>query len=176
VALTSRRGARRVGRVLDRSAGWVLRRARSSRTVAFTPWLTSTQSSCRTVVHRSWARLTLGMVLYTGLLLALLVACLSTTGAALALPVVLVGFAVERLLTLAGLTPGGAGVVEVGLSGVLVLLGGSAAAVVPGVLLYRALTFGLEIPVGGTALAGWFVVRRRKLRRELRTGAAGGAG
>ncbi|MFC6345406.1 hypothetical protein ACFP8W_25705, partial [Nocardioides hankookensis] len=61
----------------------------------------------------------------------------------------------------AGLTPGGAGVVEVGLTGALIGLGGAAASVVAGVLLYRALTYGLEIPVGGAGLAVWLWLRRR---------------
>ena len=72
----------------------------------------------------------------------------------------LVGFAAERLLTLAGLTPGGAGLVEVGLAGLLVALGGDPVAVVSGVLLYRLFTFGLEIPVGGVSLAAWLWLRR----------------
>lgn len=67
----------------------------------------------------------------------------------------LVGFTSERLLTLIPLTPGGAGVVEVGLAGTLLLFGGDPAGVVAGVLLYRLLTFALEIPVGGATLAGW---------------------
>lgn len=164
-ALTSARAARSVGGLVDRGVGAALRVVGSRRRVAVTEALVETQAACHAVVTHGWGRLTLGMTLYTGLLLALLVACLSLTGSALPLSVVLVGFTVERLLTLAGITPGGAGVVELGLTGVLLLLGGSAAAVVPGVLLYRALTFGLEIPVGGTALVGWLLLRRRTLRR-----------
>lgn len=175
-ALTSARAAVRVGTALDRMVRALPRRRGSPRTTDLTGWLVRTQMSCCDVVARGWARLTLGMLLYTALLLALLVACLSVTGAGLALPVVLVGFMVERLLTLAGLTPGGAGVVELGLTGVLLLLGGSPASVVPGVLLYRALTFALEIPVGGSALLGWLVLRHRALRRDASASAFAGVG
>jgi uncharacterized membrane protein YbhN (UPF0104 family) len=101
------------------------------------------------------------MGLYTCSLLILLWGCLALTGAGLSPAAVLVGLAVERLLTLAVLTPGGTGVVEVGLTGSLLLLGGAPAGVVAGVLLYRALTFGLEIPVGGLTLLGWGWSRRR---------------
>lgn len=108
------------------------------------------------VVGSAWGRLSLGIVLYTALLFVLLATCLHFTGASVALSVVLLAFCAERLATLVPITPGGLGVVEVGLVGALMLAPGAAAAgVAGGVLLYRALTFGLEIPVGGVLLAGW---------------------
>jgi uncharacterized membrane protein YbhN (UPF0104 family) len=108
------------------------------------------------VVGSAWRRLSAGMVLYTLLLFALLVASLAVTGAGVPLSVVLLAFCAERLATLVGLTPGGLGLVEVGLAGALMLApGADAAGVAAGTLLYRALTFGLEIPVGGALLAGW---------------------
>jgi len=107
-------------------------------------------------VAGGWRRLTVGMGLYTLLLFALLVSCLTVTGAGVGLGIVLLAFCAERLATLAGLTPGGLGLVEVGLAGALMLApGADAAGVAAGTLLYRALTFGLEIPVGWVLLAGW---------------------
>ncbi len=114
------------------------------------------------LVATAWHRLALGMVAYTTLLFVLLAACLSVAGAGVPLDVVLLGFCVERLATLAGLTPGGLGLVEVGLAAALLLApGADASGVATGALLYRALTFGLEIPVGGLLLAGWTWRRRR---------------
>lgn len=114
-----------------------------------------------TTVTAGWGRMTLGMSLYTALLFALLVASLAVTGAGVSLPFVLLAFCVERLATLAGLTPGGLGLVEVGLAGALMLApGASGVGVAAGALVYRALTFGLEIPVGGLLLAGWTWRRR----------------
>jgi putative heme transporter len=108
------------------------------------------------LVATAWYRLTLGMVAYTALLFALLTACLSVAGAEVPLGIVLLAFCVERLTTLAGLTPGGLGVVEVGLAATLLLApGADPAGIATGAVLYRALTFGLEIPVGGVLLAGW---------------------
>jgi putative heme transporter len=137
-------GLRRLGRVTDVEAA-----------------LVEVQQGCSRVVRSSWLRLSLGVGLYAGSLGLLLGACLWLTGAGVPPVVVLVGLAVERMLTLAGLTPGGAGIVEVGLTGVLLVLGGDPAGVVAGVLLYRAITFGLEIPVGGAGLAAWLWSRRR---------------
>jgi uncharacterized membrane protein YbhN (UPF0104 family) len=104
----------------------------------------------------AWRRLTVGMALYTVLLFALLASTLAVTGARVPVAVVFLAFCAERLATLAGLTPVGLGLVELGLAGALMLApGASAVGVGSGVLLYRALTFGLEIPVGGLLLAGW---------------------
>ena len=172
VAVLSRASAASwIGGLLERCVLGLLRIVRSPRRVRLRPALIDLQASCSSLVRTRWMRLSLGMVLYTTLLFVLLWACLAVTGAALAPPVVLVGFAIERLLTLAGLTPGGAGVVEVGLTGALVALGGAPASVVAGVLLYRALTYGLEIPVGGVGLAVWLWLRRGA-RTEAVTGEA----
>ena len=62
------------------------------------------------------------------------------------------------------LTPGAAGIVEVGLTATLLAFPGSALGVTSGVLLYRLITFGLEIPVGGLTLAGWWWSRRARGR------------
>jgi uncharacterized membrane protein YbhN (UPF0104 family) len=69
--------------------------------------------------------------------------------------VVLAAFAVERILSMVVITPGATGVVEVGMTGVLVALRVDATAAAAGVLLYRAFTFGMEIPVGGLSMLAW---------------------
>ncbi len=108
------------------------------------------------VVRAGWRRLSLGMAAYTLLLFALLQTCLGVTGAGVMWQVGLLAFCVERLATLVGLTPGGLGLVEVGLAGALALSpGADPAGTAAGVLVYRSLTFGLEIPVGALLLAGW---------------------
>jgi uncharacterized membrane protein YbhN (UPF0104 family) len=119
------------------------------------------RSSAARVVVTAWRRLSAGMALYTALLFALLLACLEVASAGVPWQIVLVAFCAERLATLVGLTPGGVGLVEVGLAGALMLAPGAApSGVAAGVLLYRALTFGLEIPVGGLLLACWTWQRR----------------
>lgn len=160
-SISSAQAAARVGAAADFGLNAILRRFGSRRRVALKCLLVDTQHSCRRVIASGWARLSLGMVLYTGLLYILLSSCLHLAGAGVGPGAIVAGFTVERLLTLATITPGGAGVVEVGLSGVLLLLGGDPAGVVAGVLLYRLLTFGFEIPVGGTGLAAWLWLHRR---------------
>jgi len=154
--LSSPSAADRAGRCADRVLGSRLR-GRSCRVA-----LVRLQADTSLVIRTRWRRLSLGMVMYTALLFALLLGCLTATGAGLGVTAVLAGFTVERLLTLAGLTPGGAGVVEVGLATTLLAFPGSPVGVALGVLLYRALTFGLEIPVGGITLAAWLWSRHHR--------------
>jgi putative heme transporter len=69
----------------------------------------------------------------------------------------LAAFAFVRLLTVLPITPGGAGITEIGLVGTLA--GGAghghAAQVTAAVLLYRAVTYLLPIPVGAIACLAW---------------------
>jgi uncharacterized protein (TIRG00374 family) len=73
---------------------------------------------------------------------------------------VLAVFAFARLATAIPLTPGGAGVVEAVLIGGLVTAGGAKPQVVAAVLVYRALTWLLPIPIGVVCFLWW---RRRSL-------------
>ena len=73
---------------------------------------------------------------------------------------VLGAFAFVRLATALPITPGGLGVVELGLSAALTVAGGPEAPVVASVLVYRALTYALQLPLG--AFSG-VVLRRRRM-------------
>ncbi|MGH2734615.1 MAG: lysylphosphatidylglycerol synthase domain-containing protein [Actinomycetota bacterium] len=67
----------------------------------------------------------------------------------------LAAFAFVRLLSALPITPGGLGVVELGLTASLVAAGGEEALVVAAVLVYRLLTFVLPIPVGALSYFLW---------------------
>jgi putative heme transporter len=66
-------------------------------------------------------------------------------------------FAFSRLLTALPLTPGGVGVIDLGYIGGLVAVGGDAdrAPIVAAVLLFRVLTYGIQIPIGGFTYLIW---------------------
>ncbi len=129
--------------------------------------------SARVAVVR-WRRLSAGMALYTALLFVLLLLCLTASGAGVPIGYAFLAFCGERLLTLIGLTPGAIGFVEVGLAGMLMLAPDvHGPGVAAGVLLYRLLTFGIEIPVGGALLAVW-LWRTGPDRRAARGGSAVG--
>ncbi len=153
VLLTASRGlGARLAARAERSArpgGWLL----VTRALAGADQVSSLS---RATFGRSWSRLSTGMCLYTVLLLVLLAACLRIVGAGVPIALIVAAFSVERLLTLVGITPAGFGVVELGLAGVLMLAPAvTGPDVASGILLYRLLTVGLGIPVGGALLALW---------------------
>lgn len=116
----------------------------------------------RGLVARGWPRIAGGALAYAFLQALLLWAVLQMLGAGLGPVPVFAGFAVGRLLTLLVVTPGGVGSSEAGSAAVLVALGGDPVAVTSGIVLFSALTFALEIPVGGlTALLWWRGLGRR---------------
>lgn len=118
------------------------------------------------LVTSGWLQMSLGITGYLALQGALLTLCLHLTGAGSAWTAVLAGFAVERVLTVLPITPGGVGVADLGLVGVLLALGGDPTGIATGAVLYRAFVFALEIPVGGGALGMWLLTHRARPDRR----------
>jgi putative heme transporter len=161
--LRSERGARRVGELAGRLA------SRCLRLVGRPPvegWqLATTKFRVRTIglLRDRWAWITVVSVashlsLYLVLLLTL--RHVGVSNAAVNWAEVLAVFAFARLATAIPFTPGGLGVVEAVLIGGLVAAGGDEAKVVAAVLVYRALTWLLPIPVGVGTYLWW---RRRSI-------------
>ncbi|HET6743585.1 MAG TPA: lysylphosphatidylglycerol synthase domain-containing protein, partial [Kribbella sp.] len=152
--LADERAAAGVGGALDKVLG-VFRRTHLKRR------LPNLRLLILRLMRNGWQSMTLGMVAYLALQLALLWLCFSVLHVPLGIPVLFTALAVERLLTLVPITPGSAGVVEVGTTAALVALGGDPAGVAAGLLLFRGFTYLMEIPVGGVLLAGWSWLQRR---------------
>ena len=125
------------------------------------------------LVRHAWPRLTAGKLLYAAAQAALLWLCLAAVGTPPAASVVFAAFAVERVLSLAVVTPGATGFVELGMTAYLVRMGADPASAAAGVLLYRFFVLGMEVPVGGTLLLGW--TARQMLHRGVRGASAAGA-
>lgn len=79
-------------------------------------------------------------------------------------------FAFVRFLSAVPITPGGLGVVELGLSAALVYAGGPRAEVVAAVLVFRVLTFLIQIPFGAITYSYW--QHSSRWRREPETSSA----
>lgn len=114
------------------------------------------------LVRASWIKLTIAtLVGHASLFVVLLITLRdvgvsnSEVGWAEALAV----FAFVRLLTAIPLTPGGIGIIELGLIGGLTSAGGDHAQVVATVLVFRVLTYILPIPFGAVTYLFW---RRNK--------------
>lgn len=112
------------------------------------------------LVADGWGRMIGGKLAYSAFQAVLLWASLRMMGAEVHPAVVAAAFAVERILTMVAITPGATGIVELGMTGVLVAFNGEPAVAAAGVLLYRAFIFGMEIPVGGLSMLAWSLRRR----------------
>jgi uncharacterized membrane protein YbhN (UPF0104 family) len=129
------------------------------------------------VATRGW-RITAATAASHLCLWLVLLACLRGTGlsqAQVSWQTSLAAFAFVRLLTILPLTPGGVGITELGLVGVLAAGAGHrvSAQVAAAVLLYRAVTYLPPIPLGAAA---WLVWRRFPALSWAAKAAAGRAG
>jgi uncharacterized protein (TIRG00374 family) len=98
----------------------------------------------------------------------LLVGCLWACGVEEALMPVSLGlflYSIGRMLTIVPITPGGVGVAEVVYTAIYVAVLGEAShdTVFAGVLVYRALTWGLPLVTGAIAYLVWRVMRRKEI-------------
>ena len=173
-ALASQAIGTRLATLAEQAVARILQLVGSSRRPSFREQVAAAQQQTRGVVRRGWAQASVGVTGYILMLFALLWASLYVAGVSVPLVAIVAAFALDRLFTLGGITPGGAGLVELGIATVLLAAGGDPLAVTAGILLYRTLTFAMEIPVGGVWLAVW-EWRRGRSSRALAAGSVGGA-
>jgi uncharacterized protein (TIRG00374 family) len=124
------------------------------------------------LIGRRWVWLTLTTVLsHLALFFVLLLSLrhVSVSEADISTAQVLAVFAFGRLISALPITPGGLGVIELGYIGGLVAAGGPRPEVVAAVLLFRVLTYGVQIPLGGVTYLIW---RRKSGWRHPTAGSA----
>lgn len=134
--------------------------------------LVTTVNQIGELTRHNWTRLLPGSVLYIATQVLLLQVSLWSVGLHAAVVTVLMAAAIERLGTLIPITPGGAGIAEIGTIAWLVASGLDPAQSVAGVLLYRVFLVVMEIPVGGAFLGGWAWGRRPAARAARDRGKA----
>ncbi len=137
------------------------------------------------LIRQRWIALTLTALMgHLSLWLVLLVAvrAVGITQSQVSWVEVLAAFAFVRLISAIPITPGGLGVVELGLTAALASGESSAVAsqAAAAVLLYRALTFLLPIPIGAGCYLYWRISLRRhpggdRRSRERRQPDGGGS-
>jgi uncharacterized membrane protein YbhN (UPF0104 family) len=116
------------------------------------------------LLEHGWVPITAATLVSQLSLYLVLLGCLRAVGvsdAEVSWAQVLLVFAVARLLSIVPVTPGAAGVVEFALIAPLVAAGGDREQVTAAVLVYRALTWGLQIPVGVGCYLWWRQSQRR---------------
>jgi uncharacterized membrane protein YbhN (UPF0104 family) len=164
----SERFAGRADRALARLLAMACRLARRPRPRA-DGLLLQFRAEVAGLVTRRGLRITLATVASQVTLWLVLLGCLRASGLAqhqVPWQVSLAAFAFARLLSVLPVTPGGVGVMEVGLAGPLIagLHPAEVARVTAAVLLFRAVTYLLPIPFGGVAYVWWRRTRHPRTR------------
>lgn len=156
--MSSDRVARRSGELLGAGAS---KMARPFKRGPYDHWgsrFARFRSQSVDLVRRRWHVITLASVVSHLSLFFLLLLCLRHMGVPaedVTWTEALAAFALVRLATAIPITPGNLGIVEVGLTAALVVAGGSRSLVVAAVLLYRALSYLLQVPLGLVAYGIW---------------------
>jgi uncharacterized protein (TIRG00374 family) len=110
------------------------------------------------LLRKRWLAITVATVVsHLSLFMLLLLALrhMGVPSSAVSGPEAFAAFAVVRLVTAVPITPGNLGIVEVGLAAALVVAGGEESLVVAAVLIYRALSYLLQVPLGLVAYGIW---------------------
>jgi putative heme transporter len=158
--MRSERFALRADHVLQHAAATICRLARREAPTRIAGSLTGFRSrAAGLLAARGW-RITVTTAAAQLILWLVLLACLRVTGlsqAQVSWQTSLAAYAFVRLLTVLPLTPGGLGITELGLVGVLAPGAGprATAQVTAAVLLYRAVTYLPPIPLGAAAFLVW---------------------
>lgn len=156
--LRSERLAHRVGERVGRVAGAVRRITRKAPGPDLGESAVRFRRDAIGLIRKRWLRLTVTtLVSHLSLYLVLLLALRHVGVAENQVSWVegLAAFAFVRLVSALPITPGGLGVVELGLTAALVAAGGEEAGVVAAVLVFRALTYVLPIPIGLVLYVKW---------------------
>ncbi len=117
--------------------------------------VTDLRARINEVVGSGWLSMTLGMVGFFGFYYVLFVLIMRETGVTLPLNLLFAAFAIGRLLTAVGITPGGIGITETATSAVLVGWGADAAGATAGVVLFSIFTHLMEVPLGALGWLMW---------------------
>jgi putative heme transporter len=164
LALSSAGMARRVGNLATRIVNWSLRPVRRGPVGWDGESLARFRSRAIGLLRRRWYWLTLATLAGQLTVFLVLLASLRALGVGpdeVSVVEAFAGWSLARVLGSIPITPGGLGLVELGLTTVLAGFGGNHAGVVAAVLLYRFLTIVPTLVLGAAAAATWKRHRRR---------------
>lgn len=151
--LASERVSLAMGRLLDRALA--LFRHRRAQAGRIEELVHDMRQRTNDIVRYGWLRMSLGMIGFFGFYFVLFVLILRGTGVALPLGMLFAAFAIGRLLTAVGVTPGGLGVTETASAATLVAWGAPPAAATAGVVLFSIFTHIMEVPLGALGWVLW---------------------
>ncbi|WP_241668106.1 lysylphosphatidylglycerol synthase transmembrane domain-containing protein [Pedococcus bigeumensis] len=151
--LASERAAVAIGQGLDKVIGRLWRR----RSMSVKSLVVDLRLRINDVVRTGWLSMTLGLLGFFSVYYVLFLICMHTTGVDLFYGQLFAAYAIGRLLTAVGLTPGGLGITESGTVAALVAWGANPADALAAVVLFSFFTHLMEIPLGAIGWAAWSV-------------------
>jgi uncharacterized membrane protein YbhN (UPF0104 family) len=160
--IASERAAVAIGHGLDRVVGRLFRR----RTMSVRSLVLDLRARISDVVRTGWLSMTLGLTGFFGVYYLLFLLCMSTTGVELPYGQLFAAYAIGRLLTAVGVTPGGLGVTESATVLALVAWGASSAESVAGVVLFSVFTHFMEVPLGALGWLAWSLSPKKEPAEE----------
>lgn len=159
VILVSDRRAQALGAFLDRHAGGLLARLRRGENKGVRPDMRGTLGDLRARLARvtatGWLPMTFGVTAFLGIYFILFWRTMEAVGVSMPLTQLFAAYAIGRLLTAVGVTPGGLGVTEAGTLSVMVAWGADPPAAAAGVLVFALYTHIFEVPLGLLGWLGW---------------------
>ncbi len=151
--------ARKVGGFVGRAASAVKRLFRKPPTTGMGDRAVKFRRETIILVRRRWLRLTWTTLLSHLALFFVLLLSLRNMGVSeqeISTAEVFAVFAFGRLLTAIPITPGGVGVIDLGyVAGLATFYPGEKAQIVAAVLVFRTLTYGIQIPIGAFTYVTW---------------------
>lgn len=168
LVLLSNRLARELGNVAARFTSWVLAKVRRGPVAWGGESFKRFRDEVGDFLERKWPWLTLAALVGNLSVFAVLLVSLRALDVPASEVTVIEAFAAWALIRIIGsipITPGGVGIIELGLTGALVGFGGSNASVVAAVLVYRFLTV---VPTLTLGLIAAFTLRRKGPEAHVR--------
>ncbi|MFC7491410.1 MULTISPECIES: lysylphosphatidylglycerol synthase domain-containing protein [unclassified Knoellia] len=158
--LASERAAQTIGRGLDKLLAPLFRRRK--RTMSIDALVHDMRGRINEVVRTGWMQMTFGMIGFFGFYYLLFVLIMHSVGVYEPLGILFAAFAIGRLVTAVGVTPGGVGVTEIASVGALVGWGADMASAGAGVFLFSIFTHLMEVPLGALGWLAWSLSPRVK--------------
>lgn len=155
LALASERVTRWLGRTLNRMLRLLHRRFSSLHEVRVEAFISDQRVRIVDVIRHGWFKMTFGMIAFFGIFYVLFWQSMHVVGLRMPFSYMFAAYAVGRLLTAIGITPGGVGVTEGGAVAVLVALGADPQQSLSGTVLFSLFTHVMEVPLGALAFLGW---------------------
>ncbi|HQH08040.1 MAG TPA: lysylphosphatidylglycerol synthase transmembrane domain-containing protein [Phycicoccus sp.] len=162
--IASERQAQRIGRFFDRVLRPLFKRSKRTRTMSIDQLVREMRARITETVRTGWIPMTLGMVGFFGVYFVLFIVIMRDVGVDRPLGILFAAYAIGRLLTAVGITPGGLGVTETATAAALVGWGAAPGAATAGVVLFSVITHLMEVPLGGLGWLAWTASLKKSAR------------